>query len=114
MKHIKLFEQFISEDHAKKGSVWTKTSGEKQTLNARKGMVDALEGDTLKITKVSGNTYNAVLTTNSGTFQGDQDSVILKDKDLVGWEMNESIVNEKLDAKAAWEELKAKYEKEYK
>ena len=94
MKHIKLFEQFINEDHAKKGSVWTKTSSEKQMLSARKGRVDALEGDTLKITKVSGNTYNAVLTINSGTFQGDQDSVILTDRDLAGWEMNESFVNE--------------------
>lgn len=92
MKHLKLFEEFINEDHAKKGSVWVKTNGEKQMLSSRKGMVDALEGDTVKITKVTGDTYNAILTTNSGAFQGDQDSVILKDKDLVGWEMNESVI----------------------
>jgi uncharacterized protein YqeY len=94
MKHLKLFEEFINEDHAKKGSVWVKTNGEKQMLSSRKGMVDALEGDTIKITKVTGDTYNAILTTNSGAFQGDQDSVILKDKDLVGWEMNEAMLNE--------------------
>jgi hypothetical protein len=101
MKHLKLFEEFINEDHAKKGSVWVKTNGEKQMLSSRKGMVDALEGDTIKITKVTGDTYNAILTTNSGAFQGDQDSVILKDKDLlVGWEMNEAMLNEANDVKS--------------
>lgn len=89
MKHLKLYEEFLNEN-MKKGSVWTKKSSKKQKLSARKGLVDALEGDTIKITKVSGGVYNAILTTNSGSFKGDQDSIILKDKDLEDWEMNEA------------------------
>lgn len=118
MKHVKLFEQFVSEvlnetlnerfkgkdlkekesvvtESVKKGQIYTKASSDDQRLNARRGRVTAKEGDSVKLTKQKDSkTFNAVLTYNSGSWKGDTEQILIDIKELEGWELRESVVFE--------------------
>jgi predicted RNA-binding protein len=94
MKNIKLFNEYVNEAYdeelieesdmgpVKMGSMFVKKEGKSQ-MNGKKGMFDAVEGDTLKITGVmdDGKEFRGVVQSKYGN-----DQVLVSSSQLKSWE----------------------------
>jgi len=89
MKHIKLYEEFISEMSTQytQGDILIKTDDKVQTISTKRGPQQVKLGDAIKIIKLNSHgfrqrSYTVVLMTDDGN-----DPTRVFDNELEGWEM---------------------------
>ena len=120
MKHIQLFEEFINEDHAKKGSVEVsegfevhysdgvraakKFGNEKQAMDFAKELIKNKKGLQFVDVFNAGSGFNSTADTDAiVAFWGEgsyTDNVAKKDSKLAAKKMNEAMLNEANDVKS--------------